>query len=162
MPRPAENVIRLRPAGAPRAAAPGGPPVPLRRFGTAIRELDDLSRCLDLIVRDPHWSALEWRAACSPLLVELFKIGRSVTELERVRVGRWPETGWAVRFRSTLSELERRLADVRISMSALAAQEISDADAVATFNSDAAQLAIAARELRRLIADRYPAAIAAL
>jgi hypothetical protein len=161
VPRPAENVIRLRPASAPRATAPGDLPVPLRRLGSAVRELDDLGRCLELIVGDPRWSALEWRATCSPLLVGLFKIGHSVTELEEVRVGRWPETGWAIRFRSTLSELERRLADVRISMSALAAEEFSGADSVVTFNSDAMLLAKACRELRGLIADRYPAAVAA-
>lgn len=162
MPRHAENVIRLRTTGAPRATAPGDLPVPICRLGAAAHELDDLGRCLDRIVRDPRWSALEWRAACSPLLVELFRIRHCVTDLGRVRVGRWPETAWAVRFRSTLSEVERRLADLRISMSALAGEETSGADAVVTFTSDAVLLAKAARELRSLIADRYPAAVTAL
>lgn len=162
VPRPAENVIRLRPTGALRAkAVPGDLPVPLRRLGAAAKELDDLGHHLDRIVRDPRWSALEWRAACSPLLVQLSGIRQSLTDLGQVRVGQWPDTGWAVRFRASLSEVERRLADVRISMSALADEETSSADAVVTFSSDATLLAVAARELHRFIADRYPAAVAA-
>ncbi len=163
VPRPAENVIRLRSAGTSRAtAAPGGLPVPLRRLGAATRELDDLVRCLDTIIRNPRWSALEWEAMCSPLLVQLFRIRQSLADLERIRAGRWPDTGWAVRFRAALSEVERRLADVRLSMSALASEETSSANTVVTFSSDATLLAEAAHVLRCLIADRYPAAVAAM
>jgi hypothetical protein len=133
----------------------------VRRLGGAAREFDDLGRCLDRIVHDPRWSALDWRAACAPLLVQLSGIRHPLTDLGRVRVGRWPDTGWAVRIRAALGELERRLADLRISMSALAEQETSCPDTVLTFSSDATALAAAARELSRLIADRYPAAVAA-
>lgn len=161
MPRSAENVIRLRSSGSLRAkAVPGDLPLPVRRLGAVARELDHLGRCLDRIVRDPRWSALEWRATCSPLLIQMSGIRQSLTDLGQVRVGQWPDTGWAVRFRAELSEVERRLADVRISMSALAEEETSSPDTVVTFSSDATLLAAAARELRRFIADRYPAAVA--
>ena len=97
MPRPAENVIRLRSAGAFLAkAASGDLPVSPRRLGAAAKELDDLRRCLDRIVRDPRWSALEWRATCSPLLVQLSKIRQPLTDLGQIRAGQWPDTSSAI------------------------------------------------------------------
>ena len=163
MARTAENVIHLHSAGALRAkASPGDLPVSVRRLGIAVQELDDLRRRLDTVVRDPRWSALEWRAACSPLLIRLPKIRQSLTDLGRIRAGRWPDTGWALRLRAALGEFERRLMDVRISMSALASEGTSSADAVVTFSSDATMLAGAAGELRGLIADRYPAVVAGM
>jgi hypothetical protein len=162
VPRFGENVISLWSAGAPRTTAHGDFPVPLRRLGVAAQELEDLARCLDRTAGDPRWSALEWRAACSPLLVQLARIRQSADDLGRIRAGQWPETGWAVRFRSAFKGFERRLDDVRISMGALACEETSSPDTVVTFSSDATLLAGAARELRGLIADRYPAAMAAM
>jgi hypothetical protein len=161
MSRSAENVIHLRSAGASRAKAAGSLPTSVSRLGVVARELDDVQRCLDRIVRDPRWSAPEWRATCSPLLVHLPRIRRCLTDLGGIRVGQWPDTGWAVQFRAAWSEFDRRMADVRISMSALAAEETSSAHTVATFSSDAALLGGAARELRCLIADRYPTVVTA-
>lgn len=163
MPRPAENVIHLRPADALRArAASSDLPVSIRQLAGAAQELEDLGRCLDRIVLDPRCSALEWRAMCSSLLVQMSGIRQSLPGLTRVRAGEWPDTGWAVRFRAALSDVERRLADIRISMSALADKQPSNIDAVVTFNSDATLLARAARGVHRLVTDRYPAAVAAI
>jgi hypothetical protein len=66
---------------------------------------------------------------------------------------------WAVRLRAARSEVERRLMDFGISMSALGGEQTSSSDAVVTFSSDAMLLAEAVDELRGLIADRYPAAV---
>jgi hypothetical protein len=162
VPRPAENVIRLRDAGTSRGtAAASSLPVSPRRLGAAARELDNLARGLDAIIGNPRWSAPGWRAICPPLLVLLFRIRQYFPDLDLIRIGRWPDTDWAIRTRAAFSEVERRLADVRLSMSALASEEPSGVSTVVTFHSDAMLLSEAAQALRYLIADRYPAAVAA-
>jgi hypothetical protein len=161
VPRPAQNVIPLHATRALHAkAAADNLPISLHRLGVTAKEFDELRRCLERIVREPRWSAMEWKAACSPLLLRLPMIRQSLDDLGRIRVGRWPDTSWAVHLRAAQSEFERRLMDVRISMSALAGEETSSVDAVVTFSSDAMLLAGAAHELCGLIASRYPAAAA--
>lgn len=162
MPRTAQTVIRLHPRGVSceEAIADDLPlPLSLRCLGAAAQELSDLQCCIGRIVRAPQWSATEWRATCSPLLLHLPKARRSLADLDRIRVGRWPDIHWAARLRAARSEVERRLMDVSISMSALAGEEMSSSDAVVTFGSDAMLLAKAADELCDLIASRYPAAV---
>lgn len=159
----AANVVPFQPRGASRENATADDlPVPLRCLAEAVQELDDLRCWAGRIVRNPQWSAIEWRATCSPLLLHLPKVQRSLAELGRIRIGRWPDVGWAARFRAAHSEVERRLMDVSISMSALASEETSSSDAVVTFSSDAALLADATDELCGLVASRYPAAITRL
>jgi hypothetical protein len=85
-------------------------------------------------------------------------VRRALADLDEIRVGRWPDTDWAVRFRAARSEVERRLTDIRVSMSALASQEMISTDAVVTFSSDAAMLGEAAEKFCGLIVGRYPAA----
>lgn len=160
MPRTAQTVIRLHPRGVSRAEATGDDlPLSLHRLGMAAQRLSDLQCCIGRIVRDPQWSATEWRAACSPLLLHLSKARQSLADLDRIRVGRWPDIHWAARFRAAHGEVERRLMDVGISMSALTGEETTSSDAVVTFGSDAMLLAEAADGLCGLIARRYPTAI---
>jgi hypothetical protein len=160
VPRTAQTVIRLHPRGAIREGATADDlPLSLHRLGVAAQELSDLRSCIGRIVRDPQWSATEWRAACSPFLLHLPKARQSLAELDRIRVGRWPDIHWAARLRAARSEVERRLMDVSVSMSALTGEETSSSDTVVTFSSDATLLADAAEELCGLIASRYPVAV---
>lgn len=160
MPRTAQTVIRLHPRGASRDDATADDlPLSLHCLGVAAQELSDLQCCIRRIIRDPQWSAAKWRAACSPLLLHVPRARQSLADLDRIRVGRWPDIRWAARLRAARSEVERRLMDVSISMSALTGEETSSSDAVVTFGSDAMLLAEAADELCGLIAGRYPAAV---
>jgi hypothetical protein len=160
VPRPAQNMIPLHAKSALHARAEADDlPVSVRRLGVAIQELDDLRRCAETTIRDPKWSAMEWRAASSSLLLRLAKAGQSLAELECIRVGRWPDTGWAATLRAECSEVKRRLMDIGISLSVLADEETSSRDAVVTFTSDAMLLAEAVDELCGLIITRYPATV---
>lgn len=157
---PSRDVIPMPLGGAPHAkAAAGDLPVSLHRLGVAVRVLDDLRHSVEKLAGAPRWSAMEWRVACSPLLLQLPRARRSLADLGGIRAGHWPDTDWAVRLRATRSDVERRLMDVKVSMSALASQEMISADSVATFSSDAALLAEAADEFCGLIVGHYPAAI---
>jgi hypothetical protein len=131
--------------------------VSLHHLGVAVRELDDLQRCVEKAAGIPQWSAMDWKIACAPLLLRMPRARRSLADLGEIRVGRWPDTDWAVRVRAARGEVERRLKDVRVSLSALVGKEVTSADAVVTFSSDAMMLAAAAAELCGLIVGRYPA-----
>lgn len=134
-------------------------PVPLERLGQAARSLDDLRRYIETIVTDPRWSALEWRLACTPLIVRLPNARQSLADLGGVRAGLWPDTYWAVRLRAARDEVEWRLLDVNTSMSLLLSMESSSIDTVAGFRVDGTKLAEAVAGLCCLIASRYPEAV---
>ena len=154
MPPPARNVIPLRPLGGSRYDLP----VPLERLSNAAQELDGLRRCIEPILTDLRWSALEWRVACAPLMVCLPGTRQSLEDLAGVRAGRWPDTDWAVRLRAARDEVERRLINVSMSLSSLLHTETSSIDAVADFSFEGAKLAEAAGGLCSLLTGRYPVA----
>lgn len=137
-------------------------PVSLERLGQAAHSLDDLRRCIEPIVTDPRWSALEWRLACTPLMVRLPTARQSLADLGGVRAGLWPDTDWAVRLRAARDEVERRLLDVNTSMSLLLSMESSSIDTVADFSFDGTKLAKAVGGLCGLIASRYPEAVGSI
>jgi hypothetical protein len=130
----------------------------LGRLSNAAQELDSLRRCIEPILSDLRWSALEWRVACAPLLVRLPAARQSLEDLADVRVGRWPDTNWAVRLRAARDEVERRLMDVSMSLSSLLHMETSSIDVVADFRFEGAKLAEAAGALCSLLTGRYPVA----
>ncbi len=152
MPRPAQKGILLP----LREQAHQDLPVSLERLGQAACALDDLRRCIEPIVIDPRWSALEWRLACTPLAVRLTTARQSLAELGGVRAGLWPDTNWAVRLRAARDEVERRLLNVNTSMSSLLSMEASNIDTVTDFRFDGTKLAEAVGGLCGLIASRYP------
>ncbi len=155
---PTTNVIPLQPRSRLRVKmALDELPVSLHSLSVAAKELDDLRRCAERIGRAPRWSAMEWKAASSPLLIRLAKVRKSLADLEWIRVGQWPDTDWALRLRAACSDVDRRAMDVRISMRALASEETSSAGAATVFSSDATLLAEAAAKLHALIAGHYPA-----
>jgi hypothetical protein len=154
VPRPAQKVILLR----LREPVDHDLPVPLERLGQAAHALDDLRRCIEPIVTDPRWPALEWRVACTPLMVRLPTARQSLADLGEVRAGLWPDTDWAVRLRAARDEVERRLQDVSMSMSSLLRTESSRTGTVAGFGFDGIKLAEAVDGLCGLIASRYPEA----
>jgi len=159
VPPPAQNVIPWPVRGTPHAkTAARDLPVSLHRLGVAVRELDDLRRCVERVAGVPQWSGMDWKVACAPLLLRMPRARRSLADLGEIRVGRWPDTDWAVRVRAARGEVERRLTDVRVSMSALAGKEVTSSNAVVNFSSDAGLLAEAADELCGLIVGHYPAA----
>jgi hypothetical protein len=104
---------------------------------------------------------MEWRATCAPLLIRLPRTRQLLASLSAIRVGQWPDTEWAARIRAAHGDVERRLLDVGVAMSALTGDETSNPDAAAALTSDASLLAEAAGELRALITSRYPAAASA-
>jgi hypothetical protein len=134
-------------------------PVSLEHLGVAVHELGDLRDHVELIVRDQHWSAVERRAACIPVVVRLPEAQQSLADLDKIRAGQWPDTMWAVRLRAARSEVERRLLDLSISMSLLMDCESSDTAAVASLTFDGNKLVQAVDELCALIADQYPQAV---
>jgi hypothetical protein len=158
VPPPVRNVIPLRPPGGSRHDLP----VPLERLSKAAQELDSLRRCIEPILSDLRWSALEWRVACAPLLVRLPAARQSLEDLADVRAGRWPDTDWAVRLQAARDEVERRLLDVSMSLSSLLHTETSSIDAVAGFSFEGAKLAEAAEGLCSLLTGRYPVAVGSI
>jgi hypothetical protein len=137
-------------------------PVALECLHMAVQELDNLRRCVERVVCDPHWSALEWRAACTPLLLRLPGARQSLAELDDIIPGQWPDTDWAVRLRAARDEVELRLTDVSTSVSALTHGEAIIVDGVFSFSVDCTRLAKAADELSGMIASRYPEAAGAI
>ena len=155
MPRLAQKVILLRQQGGMCQDLP----VPLECLGDAAYALDSLCRCIEPILINPHWTALEWRVACTPLMVRLPRARQSLADLAGVRAGRWPDTGWAVRFRAACEEVERRLLDVSMSMSSLVSVETSSIGAAVDFSLDGSKLVGAVDGLCGLIISRYPEAV---
>lgn len=150
----AQNVIPLHPQRRPSQDLP----VSLERLGIAFQRLDDLWRCIERIVYDPRSSALEWKVAAAPLLPRLPGARESLADLDGVRVGRWPDTGWALRLRAARDEVEWRLSDVTKSVISFVGEEASSVDAEASFSFDCTKLAEAVGELCRLIVGQYPEA----
>ena len=134
-------------------------PVALERLHLAVQELDKLGCCVGRIICDPRWSALEWRAVCTPLMLRIPGARQSLADLADIMPGQWPDTDWAVRLCAARDEIERRLTDVSTSMSALTHGEVITVDAVISFSVDGTSLAKAADELCGLIASRYPEAV---
>jgi hypothetical protein len=132
-------------------------PVPVALLQVAVLQFDELRCYAERLAAAPQWSALEWRAACSPVLIRLPRARQSLAILDPVRVGQHADTRWAARVRTARREVERRLTSIRISMSAVASMEVSSPDAVVTVSSDGVLLAAALADLRALIVSRYPA-----
>jgi hypothetical protein len=137
-------------------------PVALDRLHLAVQELDKLGCCVARIICDPRWSALEWRAACTPLMLRIPGARQSLADLADIMPGRWPDTDWAVRLCAARDEVERRLTNVSTSMSALTHGEAITVDAAISFSVNGTSLAKAADELCGLIASRYPEAVGAI
>jgi hypothetical protein len=152
VPRRAQNVILFY----PQRRASEDLPVPLERLSAAVQELDELSRWVEHIVRDPNSSAQEWRTACTQLLLRLPGVRQLLAELAEIGVDRCPDAEWAVQVSAARAEAERRLLDLRVSMSSLTRGETGATDAVVSFSFDGPKLAEASAELRRLIVSRYP------
>ncbi len=150
----ARNVIPLKPRRSSEDL-----PVPLERLGVAVQELDDLRRCIRQIIDEPGSSALEWSVACMPLMLRLPGARRSLADLAEIRVGRWPDTDWAVRIRAARDEVERGLQDISTSMNALIRGETSAIDAAVNLSFEGTELAEAVNELCWLIASQYPEAV---
>lgn len=149
---PARNVIPLNPK-----AEVDNLPVPLGRLVSAVHQFDELRLYADRVAIDPRWSATDWRAICSSLLIKLPKTCQSLADLDPIRVGQCADTDWAARIRTVRSEVDRRLAALRISMSVLTSMAVSSPDAVVAVSCDATRLAAALGELGTLITSRYPA-----
>jgi hypothetical protein len=154
VPRPYQNVIPLYSGRSPHDL-----PVSLERLGGAVHELDGLRSCIARIVRDPRWSALEWSAACAPLMLRLPEAQQSLADLARIRANGWPDTDWAVRLSAARDEVERLLLDVSMAVSVLAHRETSSIDAVADFIFEGTRLTEALQALSNLITNQYPAAV---
>lgn len=127
------------------------------RFRAVAEQLEELRRCVERIALDPQWSAIEWRAICAPLMIQLPGARQLLASLNPVRVGLWPDTEWAARVRTAHDDVERRLLDVGFAMSALTSDETSSPDAAISMTSDALLLAAAARELHALITSHHRA-----
>jgi hypothetical protein len=152
VPPPARNVIPFNPK-----AAADDLPISLARLRSAVCQFGELRHYAERMANNPQWSAMDWRATCSPLLIRLPRARQSLADLDPIRVGRCADTGWAARIRNARCEVERRLTNIRISMSALTSAEVSNSDAVVAVSSDATRLAAALGDLGTLIASRYPA-----
>ena len=137
-------------------------PVALELLQLAVLELNKLRRSVERVGCDPHWSALEWRAACTPLMLRLPRSRQSLVTLADVRPDQWPDVSWAVRLRAARDEVEGRLTYVSTSMSALTDGPAITVDAVLSFSVDCASLAKALDELSGLIVSQYPEAVGAV
>jgi hypothetical protein len=155
------DVIPLHSHSTIHSGTPNDLAVTLARLRAAAEQLDELRRCAERVALDPQWSAMEWRATCAPLLIRLPRVRQLLASLSLIRVGHWPDTEWAARVRTTHSDVERRLLDVEVAISALTSDETSNPDMVAALTSDASLLAAAASELRMLITSHYPVAASA-
>lgn len=150
----AQNVIPLQQRGRRHEDLP----VPIEYLGRAVQELEDFGECIARVARHQHWSAPEWGVACTPVLLRLPVARRSLASLAGIRVGLWPDTRWAVRFRTAHDEAGRRLLDVGASARSLTREETCTADAAISFSFEGARLAEALERLCGLIKARYPAA----
>lgn len=155
MPDNAQNVRLLH----PQTRSAGGRRVPLERLGVAVWQLADLGRCIERIVRDAQWSALDWRVACTPLMLRLPEAQHSLADLAGIDADRWSDAGWAVRLRAEHDEVERQLLSISRSMRSLIHEETSSRDTVADFSFAGTKLANAVADLCCLVANRYPEAV---
>ena len=121
------------------------------RLRAAAQQLDELRGCAERIALDPQRSAMEWRAICAPLIIQLHRARQLLASLNPIRVGLWPDTDWAARVRTTHDDVERRLFDVGFAMSILTSGDTDHPDAAISLTSDASLLATAARQLQTLI-----------
>lgn len=117
--------LHARSAASPRSKT-SSPAITLSRLRAAAEQLDELRRCAERVALDPQWSAMEWRATCASLLIQLSEARHLLASLSPIRVGQWPDTEWAARVRTSRSDVERRLLDVRVAMSALTSNGASD------------------------------------
>jgi hypothetical protein len=133
----------------------GGPaeglPIPMEWLRDAVRELEALRQCASRVARYQGLSAQEWAIRCTPLIMRLHLVRRSLADLAVIRVGAWPDTGWAVRLRAAQDEVERRLTDVNASARSLMREETSSADTVINFSLEATKLADALDGLCSLV-----------
>ena len=157
MARPDRDVIPLHVRSTVPSRTTKKPAGTLARLRAAAQHLDELGHCAERITLDPQWSAMEWRAVCAPLLIQLPGARQLLASLNPIRVGLWPDTEWAARVRTTHNDVERRLMDVGFAMSALTSDETGNLDAAISLTSDASLLAAAASELHALIMSHHPA-----
>lgn len=155
------NVIPLQVPSVMQPSTAEGPAITRARLRDAARQLDELRRCAERVALDPQWSAMEWRATCTPFLIRLPEARQLLASLSPIRIGHWPDTEWAARVRTTCGNIECRLEDVVFAMGALTSGETNNPDAAASLMSDAPLLAGAASELQALITTRYLAASSA-
>lgn len=133
------------------------PPIPVKRLRAAVRELEALRQCVAKVAINYPWSAEEWAANWTPLMLRLHFARPSLADLAMIRVGIWPDTGWAVRLRAAHDEVERRMAEVSASAASLMRTETSSVDAVVNLNVEGSKLADALDGLRSLLVAAYPA-----
>jgi hypothetical protein len=144
---PAQNVIHLQ----QRSRRHENLPVPVARLGNAMQELQDFRECIARVARKQRWSVHEWGVTCTPFMLRLPMVRQSLADLASIRVGIWPDTPWAARFRSVHDEVERRLLDVSASARSLTDNETCTADAAVNFGLEGARLAEALDRLCGLI-----------
>jgi hypothetical protein len=84
-------------------------------------------------------------------MLRLHLVRRSLADLAVIRLGAWPDTGWAVRLRAAQDEVERRLIDVSASARSLMREEASSADTAINFSFEGAKLADALDGLCSLV-----------
>ena len=93
----ARNVLLFNPG-----ATADDLPVPVAHLRSAVHQFDELRRYAERVAVDPRWSAIEWRATCSPLLIRLPRMRQSLADLDAIRVGQCADAGWAARIRRPL------------------------------------------------------------
>jgi hypothetical protein len=133
----AGNVILLH----RRGGSPEGLPIPMECLDDAVRELKALRQCVSRVARYQGLSAQEWAISCTPLILRLHLVRRSLADLAVIRVGTWPDTGWAARLRAAQNEVERRLTDVSASARSLMREETSSANTMINFSFEGTKLA---------------------
>lgn len=122
-----------------------------------MHELEALRQCVAKVAIDYPWSAQEWAANCTPLILRLHFARQSLADLAMIRVGTWPDTGWAVRLRAAHDEVARRMAEVGASAASLMRTETNSIDTVINLNVEGSKLADALDGLRGLLVAAYPA-----
>jgi len=133
-------------------------PVRIDHLQGAARELRQFRDCVARTSADQRASAREWGLACTSFMLRASMAIDSLTELTSIRVGNWPDTPWAARFRTAHAEVDRRLTEASTSARLLVRNESYTADVASGFGFEGARLIEALDGFCQLIEARYPAA----
>jgi hypothetical protein len=155
---PNNNVVVLTPFGTGKTTA-----ISQGVARAAVGQLDGVCRCLRELSPSSTWSAPRWMIASTPFRMQLTAMRQRLDDLATISVDDEQNAiRWVLELTDARFEAERRLHDIRLSLQSLQHPEIRSPERIREtelFTAYKLELLKALKNLQRVIAKRFPAAL---